>query len=336
MSPRPVAFLFLAALAALPSFAAEIPPPWAYGFKTPPPTTLPPSPPAVPAAPAAKPSLVLRSLPDTIRQFTVKEVTEVFGPADWYPDDHPPAPEIVSHGRAPAIWACARCHYVNGKGRPENAGIAGLPVDYFIGQLHAFRDGERTSSDPRKPNTKLMADYAKAMTEDEIRAAAEYYGSMAWTPWIRVVETERVPQTTTSVGMYLPLPDLPDEPIGDRIIEVPEDVEQVEVLRSPRVGFIAYVPPGSVKAGEVLVTTGGGKTAACTACHGSDLQGFTSPATGTAPGIAGRSPSYLVRQLFDLKTGARHGKRTEPMKPVVANLSTNDMLAIAAYLASRE
>ncbi len=56
---------------------------------------------------------------------------------------------------------------------------------------------------------------------------------------------------------------------------------------------------------------------------------------GAMPGLAGRSPSYLVRQMFDLKTGQRHCKRVELMKPVVANLSTDDMLAIAAYLPSR-
>ncbi len=46
-------------------------------------------------------------------------------------------------------------------------------------------------------------------------------------------------------------------------------------------------------------------------------------------------PGYIVRQLFDMKTGLRRGKRVELMKPVVANLSADDMLAIAAYLASR-
>ncbi len=221
------------------------------------------------------------------------------------------------------------------QGRPENAGIAGLPVDYFIEQLYAFRNGERVTSDHRKPNTKMMVDYATAMTDEEIRAAAEYYGAMKWTPWIRVVESDRAPKTTISAGMYLQVPEGGDEPLGDRIIEVPEDANLVEIQRSPRVGFIAYVPFGSVKRGEALVTTGGNKTIACLACHGADLRGLTVPGVGALPGLAGRSPSYIVRQLFDMKTGLRHGKRVELMKPVVANLGTDDMLAIAAYLASR-
>ena len=326
-----LAFLLLALTGAV--AATESPPPWAYGFKVPPPPGTLQVPPGKAAPPSTDPTK--HSLAGTDRTFTRAEITDIFGPADWYPGDHPAMPDIVAHGHAPAIWACARCHYANGKGRPENAGIAGLPVDYFIEQMLAFRHGERLSSDPRKPNTPMMLEFAKAMTNDEIRAAAEYYSAMKWTPWIHVVETDRVPATTTSAGMYLPMPGGADELIGDRIIEVPENSETVEIQRDPRVGFIAYVPVGSVKRGEELVTTSGGKTLACAACHGPDLKGMTLPEVGAMPGLAGRSPSYLVRQLFDIKTGQRHGKRLELMKPVVANLSADDMLAIAAYLASR-
>ena len=47
------------------------------------------------------------------------------------------------------------------------------------------------------------------------------------------------------------------------IIELPEDLHRIE-LRDSRTGFVAYVPPGSIKKGEVLVKTGGkGRTVAC-------------------------------------------------------------------------
>jgi cytochrome c553 len=180
-----------------------------------------------------------------------------------------------------------------------------------------------------------MAEFAKAMTDGEIRAAAEYFGSIKWTPWIRVVETARVPKTTISAGMYLQIPDGGDEPIGNRIVEVPVDADAVEIQRSPRVGFIAYAPPGSIKRGEALVTTGAGKTLLCAACHGLDLKGQTLAGFGSMPGLAGRSPSYLVRQMFDIQSGRRTGKRLELMMPVVAGLSSDDMRDIAAYLASR-
>ncbi len=101
------------------------------------------------------------------------------------------------------------------------------------------------------------------------------------------------------------------------------------MLRNPRSGFIAYVPTGSVKKGEALVTTGAGKTTQCGLCHGSDLKGL-----GPVPGIAGRSPSYLARQMYDMQQGARKGVWTELMKPVVAKLTDDDMVNIVAYTAS--
>ncbi|HEY4302551.1 MAG TPA: c-type cytochrome [Candidatus Didemnitutus sp.] len=308
------------------------PPPWAYGFKTPAGETLPPAPPAKVAAPDP----THYGLPGTDLKFTRAELSEIFNPADFYPEDHATPPAIVAHGKAPDIWACARCHYANGKGRPENAGLAGLPIEYFIAELQSFRRGERTSSDARKPNTKMMSDYARGMSDEEIRAAAGYFGAMKWTPWIRVVETARVPRTEVSAGMYLQIPNGGDEPLGDRIIEVPENPDAVEITRSPRVGFIAYVPVGSVQRGAVLVTTGReGRTMACATCHGPALNGGMISGFGAVPGIAGRSPSYLMRQLFDLKTGHRKGPRTILMQPVVANLSTDDMRDIVAYLSSR-
>jgi cytochrome c553 len=313
--------------------ADEAPPPWAYGFKEPPPPGTAQVPPGRAAPPPTDPARY--ALPGTDLRFTRAEITNVFGPADFFPGEHPVPPTVVLRGKSPAVWSCARCHYYNGKGRPENAGLAGLPVAYFIEQMTAFRRGERRSSDPRKPNTPMMAEFARGLTDDEIRAVAEYYGALPWTPWIRVVETTRAPQTTISAGLYLPVTGGGDEPLGERIVEVPEDPETSEIQRSPHVGFIAYAPPGSIKRGEAFVTTGGaGRTLVCAACHGPDLKGAISPGLGAVPGLAGRSPSYLFRQMFDIQTGHRTDARVTLMKPVVANLSSSDMLAIAAYLAS--
>jgi cytochrome c553 len=326
--------ILLLSLASIPAPAAEPPPPWAYGFKEPPPPGTPQSPPAGAGPTSTDPTPY--GLPGTDRKFTLAQIRDIFAPADYFPGDHPAPPAIVSQGHAPAVWACARCHYYNGKGRPENAGISGLPVDYFVEQMLAFRNGERLSSDPRKANTPLMVEFAKAMSDGEIRAVAEYFGSMKWTPWIRVVETARVPRTTISAGMYLQDPQGGDEPIGNRIVEVPVDADAVEIQRNPRVGFIAYAPIGSVKRGEALVATGAGRTLPCAACHGPDLKGQTLAGFGSMPGLAGRSPSYLVRQMFDIKSGRRAGQRLELMKPVVAALDSDDMRDIAAYLASRK
>jgi len=307
--------------------AADGPPGWAYGF---PPGTSGARAAAPAPAPQAAPDTSLKHLPGSSGTFTVPQIRDAFGPADWYPGDHPPMPDVVSHGHRPDVRACGLCHYPNGKGRPENAGVAGLPNSYFIQQMLDFRNGDRKSAEPRKLNTNVMITIAKGMTDDEIKAAAEYYGSMKWTPWIKVVETKMVPKTRIAGGMFLTEESGEKEPLGARIIETPENTEGTELLRDARSGFFAYVPVGSIKKGEALVTTGAGKTTACAVCHGADLKGM-----GPVPGIAGRSPSYMVRQMFDMQQGARKGLWTELMKPVVSKLSEDDMLAIAAYTASR-
>ena len=95
---------------------------------------------------------------------------------------------------------------------------------------------------------------------------------------------------------------------------------------------MAYVPTGSIAKGESLVKTGGGgRTVACGTCHGADLKGL-----GPVPPLAGRSPSYTVRQLFDLQQGVRKGPWSALMKAAVEKLTVDDMIAIAAYTASRE
>jgi cytochrome c553 len=303
--------------------AADGPPGWAYGF--------PPGPAAAPAAaPAPAPDASVKHLPGSSGAFTIPQIRDAFGPADWYPGDHPAMPDVVAHGRRPDVRACSLCHYPNGKGRPENAGVAGLPDSYFIQTMMDFKNGNRKSAEARKANTNVMIAIAKGMTDEEIKAAAEYYGSMKWTPWIKVIETKMVPKTRIAGGMFLTEEGGEKEPLGARIIETPENTEGTELLRDARSGFFAYVPAGSIKRGEALVTTGAGKTTACAVCHGADLKGM-----GPVPGLAGRSPSYMVRQMFDMQQGARKGQWTELMKPVVSKLSEDDMLAIAAYTASR-
>ena len=164
---------------------------------------------------------------------------------------------------------------------------------------------------------------SKAMAAAEIRTVAEYFGAMKWTSWTRVVETDLVPKTRIEGNLFLTLSSARTEPIAGRIIETPEDQKQSEVFRNQRSGFVAYVPLGSIKRGEYLVTTGGmsvvegkmvsGKTVACSTCHGPDLMGLAD-----VPGIAGRSPSYLVRQMYDLQQGKRRGASSPLMQPFVA------------------
>ena len=292
---------------------------WAYGYAQP----------GAPAAPAAPDDGSQKTLVGSTGKFTFTEIRNGFGPADWHPGDHPAMPDVVARGRKDGnVRACALCHYPNGKGRAENAPVSGLPVAYFIQQMHDYRDGTRKSADPKKGNTNAMIAIAKAMTEEEIKATADYFGSMKWTPWIKVVESRTVPKTRIAGGLNVSLPGGETEPLGARIIEMPDDNAR-EALRDPRSGFVAYVPVGSIKKGEALVKTGGGKTTACAVCHGADLKGL-----GPVPGLAGRSPSYSARQMFDMQVGARNGVWADLMKPVVAKLTEEDLINISAYTAS--
>ena len=55
---------------------------------------------------------------------------------------------------------------------------------------------------------------------------------------------------------------------------------------------------------------------------------------GEIPAIRGISPLYVVRQLNDIQTGDRAGVQAVLMQATVASLTEDDMIAIAAYLAS--
>jgi cytochrome c553 len=300
------------------------PPAWAYGVPNNPPAAPPPG----TSGAARQPDTSVKHIPDSTQAFTLAQIRDFFNVADWFPGDHPPMPDVFVRGRAPDVRGCGMCHMPNGKGRPENAPIAGLSYGYVVQQLADFKNDLRASADPRKTNTAQMIQAAKAMTDEEIKAAASYLAAMPWTPWIRVVEADTVPAMRLSGNVFLPAPGGGTEPIGDRIIETPEDPVRFE-LRDPHSGFIAYVPRNSVAKGAALASGGGNRTLPCTICHGPDLNGL-----GPVPGIAGRSPSYIVRQLWDIRQGSRKGTWSPLMQQVVAKLSPEDMLDLAAYATS--
>ena len=193
--------------------AVDPPAPWAYGFLDPPPP--PGTPAAAPApaagagrggAPAAAPDTTQHTVPGSDVKMTRQQVGNAFNIGDWFPNDHPKMPYIVQYGKAPDVRACGLCHLVNGKGRPENSSVSGLPVAYFLQQLNDFRNDLRKSADPRKANTNIMVTIAKNLSDAEMKAAAEYFASFPWnTQWIKVVEATTVPKTRNAAGMWLSL-----------------------------------------------------------------------------------------------------------------------------------
>jgi cytochrome c553 len=287
--------------------------PWAY-------------PVAPKGAPKRDPAKIVTQ-PGSEKKYNEVEINNPYGPPDWYPGDHPPMPPVVANGVKPAVRACAMCHLTSGDGHPESSGLAGLPAAYIIRQMADFKNGNRKGV--RSGN---MITFAQAISEDDTRAAAAYFAALKPSAWTKVVETDTVPQTFIGPGaMRFAVPGGGSEPIGNRIINVPQDAARA-ASRDARSGFIDYVPTGSIKRGEALVTTGGdGKTVPCGICHGPTLKGLAE-----IPPLAGRTGIYLVRQLNDMQVGSRSGVGTELMKAVVAKLSADDMVAIAAYLTSRE
>lgn len=268
-------------------------------------------------------------MPGSKVRYVESDFANLFDAPDWYPDAHPPMPEAVVHGRKPDTFACAFCHLPNGLARPENESVSGLPAAYMIQQIQDFKTGLRKSSDPKLMSVVHMIQVAKGLTDDDIKQSVEYYAAQKPQAAFRVVESDTVPKTHTVMFMLQKTDDGLTEPIGNRVIELPEDSFRT-AHHDANSGFVVYAPVGSVKKGEALVKTGGnGETMACGVCHGSDLRGVAA-----VPSIAGRSPSSMARQLIDFQTGARNGPNAVLMKPVVAKLTDEDVVNIVAYLSS--
>ncbi len=274
--------------------------------------------------PPAEDEKTPKHIPGTAKAYTQAQIDDLSNPPDWFPEEHGPLPAVVAHGSGKDVPACGSCHLLSGNGHPESANLAGLSADYIVATMADFKSGAR--KDPAR-----MTAIGKAVSEDDVKQAADWFAALKPTVWTKVVEADTVPKTYVNKGRQrLPLPGGGTEPIANRIIEVPEDPARV-VARDPHSGFIAYVPVGSLAKGEALVTTGGsGKTLGCAICHGEGLKGM-----GQVPRIAGLSPVYIGRQLYNFQSGQSAGPASTMMKTVVDKLTDDDILAISAYVASK-
>jgi cytochrome c553 len=255
--------------------------------------------------------------PGSAKEYEAAKIAGNANPPDWFPDEHPAAPRAVTGGQG-IRFACGSCHLMSGQGHPEAADIAGQPAEYLIRQMAYYKAGTR-KDDAR------MGPIAKVTSEEDVRQAAEYFAALKPKVWVKVIETATPPKTfIATAGRHRVLhPDGGTEPIGRRILEIPEDPFRTEI-RDPHSGFIAYVPPGSIARGEALIKSG-----QCAQCHGEVLKG-----AGAVPRLAGLQPLYVARQLFDMRYGSSAGEAAAPMKPVAAKLSEDDIIAISSYLGS--
>jgi len=317
MSQSVGALALYALIAAVTLHAAPAFPAWAY----------PVNPPG--AAPVTDDGTLIQ-VPDSRVALTRTQISTGSGPvADWHPEDHPPMPAILVRAAEPKGFACAYCHLPSGAGRPENASLAGLPAAYIKQEVLAFREGTRPGSEPARGPQTAMISVAQAVSDADLDAAAAYYAALKPVSFLKVIESPSVPKTTVAGWMLVQASGGGSEPIGNRVIEMAEDFTRFE-HRDARATFIVYAPVGSIARGAELVATGAGDPALkCEVCHGPGLHGLAN-----VPRLPGRSPSYLMRQLYDIRNGKRTGGASVLMKPVVARLSDEDMVAIVAYLAS--
>jgi cytochrome c553 len=204
----------------------------------------------------------------------------------------------------------------------------GLPADYIKRQVADFKSGARKSAVMNRAPMTLKVKLAKAVTDEDVGRAAAYFASIKPRSLIRVVERETVPKTVVAAWFLVADPAGGTEPAGNRNIEIADDLERF-VSRDARDTFTGHVPVGSIQKGRALAAGNDAGAIACEACHGAGLKG-----AGNVPGIAGRSPTYLFRQLFDYKQKVRAGPDSAAMMPSVQNLSTGDMIALSAYAAS--
>ncbi|TAN06399.1 MAG: hypothetical protein EPN38_09175 [Rhodanobacteraceae bacterium] len=284
-------------------------------------------PPPDPHAPKPNPDSVLHVTGSTVT-YTQAEFSDTN--PDWFPEDHPPVPHIVADGRKPAR-ACAECHTISGAGVPATATLDSLPKAYIRAQLAAFQAGERGMGGPATVHD--MVDEARALSPADAQQAIDYFSATQFVPRVRVIEAAMVPKTHWKFFVRVPDTDGAREPIGDRIIETPVDFRDYSHADG-HVSYIAYVPPGSIAHGASIANKGAGAAAACESCHGAHLEGSNMPGIGVVPPLAGRSPTYIARELILFHLDRRTDPAAAPMRVEAAQLTVPEMVAVAAYAAS--
>jgi cytochrome c553 len=240
---------------------------------------------------------------------------------DWFPDAHPPAPEVVLHATGDGGYPCGYCHLADGRGRPENARLQGLPIDYIVEQVEAFASGARRAALPDYMPTRYMIEVAHAIKPADIEAAAVYFSQFEPQSHTQIIEAATIPAAASWRFVYR-FDRSRQEALGQRIVEGPVDGEAFE-LRDPETRYIAYVPQGAIARGRAIAEQGASGGPACVSCHGPALIG-----------IAGASPTFLARQLMGFRSKARNDPGAVPMQEVAGQLTDAQIIDVAAFVAS--
>ena len=210
---------------ATPAMAADTPPRWAYiednrDYKP----------------PVDDGNLV--RVPNSAAGYTWTQLRTRFIAPIWHPGDHAPLPDIVANGRKPDVAACGYCHRADGPGGPENADLAGLPKNYIIRQMADYKSGARSTAVPGRVPPSMMIALSKPITDAEVEAAAAYFSALRPRKRIKVVESDTAPKTYIAAFLWAAVEGSEREPLGERIVEIPDNLEQFE-SRDPRSTFTA-------------------------------------------------------------------------------------------------
>jgi cytochrome c553 len=282
-----------------------------------------PSAPRLARKPKPEPNEIVH-VPGSMQGYTRAQLDADDSFPDWFPHDHPPAPRIVMvHAKPGFPLPCADCHMPNGQGDITSPALAGLPKAYIIEQITAFRQGTRSA--PLE-----MIREAQAINDADLDLASAYFSKLSYKPRMRVIETATVPETHWVDFVLVPNRSGAREPIGERIIETSTDIVS-HVVGDYHVENVAWVPPGSITHGAMIASKGAGKALPCESCHGPTLRGV-----GDIPPLAGRSPTYIVRELIRFRLGQRTNPGAAPMRFEASQLTLKDMVDVAAYAASRK
>ena len=241
---------------------------------------------------------------------------------DWFPDGHPAAPNVVLRAGGEGAYPCGYCHLPDGRGRPENARLQGLPAEYIVEQVKAFASGARRAASPDFAPTRYMAGVAHAVSPADLTAAAAYFSQFEPLSHTQIVEAATIPAAAAWHFVYR-FDRSRHEALGERIIEGPVDGQRFE-LRDPETPYIAYVPVGAMGRGQAIAEQGAAGGPACVSCHGPALAG-----------IAGASPTYLARQLMGFRDKSRNDPGAAPMQSVAGRLTDAQIIDVAAFVGSR-
>ncbi len=163
----------------------------------------------------------------------------------------------------------------------------------------------------------------------EIDASAKYFAQQKLRRRVYVIESLRIPRAERAAWIYEEVGGTED--LEDRLLEVTNELVRHE-RRDDRLEYIGLCATRQHQPRQA--PRGHGRWLA-------RLRPVLPPAispnlkgTDKIPPIAGRSPTYLLRQMLAFRNAARAGEAAQQMKPVVEKLTLNEMIDVSAYLGS--